>query len=306
MSRLDPARELQEFLDAIEASREREPGGDRPQPERHGTQDRTVPAAREDQLSPDPPSPEVPFDDSRRVLYDRGRGYRLRTSEIRTLSDLGTFRIVGPEDLAQHIYQGHGHEMREDLRNLSRQGLIRAGTFEGPEASPRHLWALTERGHRLLLANRVVPKDQSLYYGFVKPREANHDADLYKLYHQEAAGIVKKGGRNLRVVLDFELQRKINRDVATFGREARPEIAERHGLQMVRGKIPIPDVRIEYEKPDGDMVRVDLELVTEHYHGRSLADKVNAGFSLYTPRGEADRLRRVLDQKELTAEILSL
>ena len=65
-------------------------------------------------------------------------------------------------------------------------------------------------------------------------------------------------------------------------------------------------MRIEYEKPDGEMTRVDLELVTEHYRGRSVADKILAGFALYTPRGEGDRLRRVLDQRELTAEILSL
>jgi hypothetical protein len=54
------------------------------------------------------------------------------------------------------------------------------------------------------------------------------------------------------------------------------------------------------------VARVDLELVTEHYRGRCLADKVRAGFSLYAQLGEGDRLRRVLDQRELTAEILSL
>jgi hypothetical protein len=54
------------------------------------------------------------------------------------------------------------------------------------------------------------------------------------------------------------------------------------------------------------LARVDLELVTEHYHRSSMVDKAAAGFSLYTRRGEADRLRRVLDQLELTAEILSL
>lgn len=102
------------------------------------------------------------------------------------------------------------------------------------------------------------------------------------------------------------MKRKINHDFAKFGTDARKEIAARHGLQVVRGKIPVPDMRIEYERPDGEMERVDLELVTEHYRGRSVADKVRAGFSLYTPRGEGDRLRRVLDQRELTAEILSL
>jgi hypothetical protein len=37
------------------------------------------------------------------------------------------------------------------------------------------------------------------------------------------------------------------------------------------------------------MARDNLELVTEHYRGRHVADKVHAGFCLYTPRGEADR-----------------
>ena len=68
----------------------------------------------------------------------------------------------------------------------------------------------------------------------------------------------------------------------------------------------MPDLRIEYETLDGEIARVNLELVTEHYRGRHVAEKVHAGFSLYTPRGEADRLRRVLDQRELTADILSL
>lgn len=306
MSRLDPSRELQEFHDWLEASREHQLDGDPPLPNPDRSQGRTVQAARQDRPSLDRPQPDVRFEDSRGAFYDRGRGYRLRASEIRTLTDLGKFRVVGAEDLAAHFYPGRDDEMREELRNLLRQGLIRAGTFEGPEGSPRQLLTLTKRGHRLLRANRVVPKDQVTYYGFVKPREANHDADLYKLYQKEAARIVKTGGKNLRVVLDFELKRKINRDLATFGKEARPEIAKRHGLQVVRGKIPVPDVCIEYEKPDGDMARINLELVTEHYRGRSVADKVSAGFSLYTPRGEADRLRRVLDQRELTAEILSL
>jgi cation transport regulator ChaC len=54
------------------------------------------------------------------------------------------------------------------------------------------------------------------------------------------------------------------------------------------------------------MARVDLELTTQHYRPRQLTEKARAGFSFYVPRGEADRLRRVLDQRELTAEILSL
>ncbi|HKW35199.1 MAG TPA: hypothetical protein VJN92_19465 [Candidatus Acidoferrum sp.] len=44
----------------------------------------------------------------------------------------------------------------------------------------------------------------------------------------------------------------------------------------------------------------------DFYRGRYIAEKVRAGFSWYTPRRQADRLRRVLDQRELTAEILCL
>jgi hypothetical protein len=305
MSRLDPLRERQDYLDAIEAERDRQVDRDAPQREPDGSarSREVLPEGRSPSL---PARPEVRFDESRGTLYDRDRGYRLRDSEIRTLVDLGKFRVVAAEDLADHAYGGQREEMENDLRNLLRQGLVRRGTFEGPENTPRELLTLTKRGQRLVRANVLAPREQAIYSGFVKPREANHDADLYKLYNKEVARIFKEGGRNPRVVLDFELKQKVNRDIAKLGREARPEIAARHGLRVVRGRIPIPDVRIEYEKPSGEMARVDLELVTEHYRGRSLADKVKAGFSLYTPRGEGDRLRRVLDGQELTAEILSL
>jgi hypothetical protein len=126
------------------------------------------------------------------------------------------------------------------------------------------------------------------------------------MYQKEAARIETAGGKGLRVELDFELKKKLNRDFATFGTEARQQIAARHGLRVVNGKIPVPDLRIEYETRDGDMARVDLELATEHYRPRQLAEKVRAGFSLYSSPGDADRLRHVLDQRELTAEILSL
>jgi hypothetical protein len=305
MSRLDPLRQRQDYLDVIYAERERSLDGQPPRPER----DHAAPSRGplEDYWSTSRlPRPEVRFDDSRGTVYDRDRAYRLRDTEIRTLVDLGKLHIVAAEDLADHVYSGRRDQMQADLRNLLRQGLVRQGTFEGPENIPRELLTLTKRAQRLVRANTLVSRDQAIYSGFVKPREANHDADLYKLYNKEVARILNEGGRKPRIVLDFELKRKINRDIAKFGRDAKPEIARNHGLRVVRGRIPVPDVRIEYEKPNGEMARVDLELVTEHYRGRTLVDKVKAGFSLYTPRGEGDRLRRVLDGQELTAEILSL
>jgi hypothetical protein len=260
--------------------------------------------AREDIRNVHAPDPR--FYDSPTVWRGRERDYRLRRYEEHALAEIGRFRVVATDDLATFLYDGHREELERDLWSLKRQGLIQNKTFERTGGASRELLTLTKTGYRLLRAHHALPENQTAYYGFVKPKEANHDADIYRVYQKEGRRISRDGGRKFRVILDFELKRKLNRDFATFGKESQQEIAARHGLRVVNGKIPVPDLRIEYETPEGDMARVDLELATEHYRPRQLAEKVRAGFSLYAPRSEADRLRRVLDQRELTAEILSL
>jgi len=306
MSRLDPSRELQDFLDVLEARAELARESESKLPNRPRTPSPSgearaaeKPVAERDISSHS--SHSMPD-----ALYEHYRGYQVSASEVQTMVELGKFRAIAELDLGKYLYAGEREALAKDVQNLVRQRLARRGRFEGPEGSPRELLTLTNRGQRLLRVNRLVSQDQVIYSGFAKPREANHDADLYKLYQKEAGRIEQKGGRVRRVVLDFEIKRKVNRDLAKLGPDARPEIAARHGLQLVRNKIPIPDMQLEYETPDGDMGRVNLELVTEHYRGRNVAEKARAGFSLYTPRGEGDKLRRVLDQQELTAEILSL
>ena len=305
MSRLDPLRELQEFIEAIEAQRELSSPAELGQPA-HDVHPARVVGTQQASPAPELPRSDVSLEESHGLSYDHDHGGRLRDSEIRTLADVGKFRVVAAADLTYLAYNGRSEEAQQDLQNLLRQGLIRKGTFAGPEQSPRELLTLTKRGYDLVSTCRMVPRNQTIYHGFGRSRDANHDADLYKLYRKGLLHVAKEGGRNPRVILDFEMIRKINRDIAKLGRNARPEIARHHGLRMVRNRIPVPDMRIEYEQPDGQTARIDLELVTEHYRGRSLADKVKAGFSLYTPRGEADRLRRILDGHELTAEIFSL
>jgi hypothetical protein len=241
----------------------------------------------------------------------RGRTYAVRTSEIESLTEIGKFRAVASEDLEEFQYHGEKDRMRPDVANLIRQGLIAEKNIPQSDTAPRRLLTLTKKGHQFLRSTGTVPGNQATYYGFTKPREAHHDADLYRLYHKAVEDIERQGGKNPRVVLDFELKKRVFHDLAKFGpekhsAESKREIAEKHGLQLVRGKIPLPDLRIEYEGRDGDMARVDLELATEHYRGSNLAEKVRAGFSLYARAQDAPGLRRVLDQKELTAEILSL
>jgi DNA-binding PadR family transcriptional regulator len=241
----------------------------------------------------------------------RNRTYTLRSSEIQTMTDIGKFRAVDAKDLREFAYGADSKHLEADLTNLRRQGLIFERDIPHQETAPRQLVALTEQGHRLLVATKSAPKDQALYHGFTKPREAHHDADLYRLYQRGLEKIARVGGTNIRVILDSELKKHLYRDLARVERkgnsgDARTEVAERHGLRVVRGKIPVPDLRIEYETPDQEQTRVDLELATEHYRFRNIAQKVRAGFSIYARAQDASNLRRVLDQHELTAEILSL
>jgi hypothetical protein len=246
----------------------------------------------------------------RKAYEFRGRTYTVRSSEIGTLAELGKFRAVATEDLEEFRYHGEKDRMRPDVANLTQQGLVREKSIPHSDTAPRRLLTLTKKGHQFLRSTGTVPRNQATHYGFTKPREAHHDADLYRLYHKAAEKIEQEGGKNPRVVLDFELKKCVFHDLARLGpkhsAESKRAIAEKHGLQVVRGKIPLPDLRIEYEDREGNMARVDLELATEHYRGSNLAEKVRAGFSLYARAQDAPGLRRVLDQKELTAEILSL
>ena len=303
-----------EFLDPRATSAEaiRDPRqSDRPEPSRE--QGQGSEPQEDGRLTPSRvPGPTQPRSaEPREAFQVRGKTYRLRSSEIRTLTELGKFRAVASKDLQKFAYGGDKDRAKADVQNLIRQGLVSTRKIPHRETSPRRLLTLTKRGHRLLLATRRVPNNQAIHHGFAKPREAHHDADLYRMYLTAARKIERQGGRNLRVILDYELKRRVYHDIAKLGSDresptSKKEIAEKHGLQLVRGKIPLPDLRIEYEARDGEMARVDLELATEHYRGRNLAEKVRAGFSIYAHAQDAAGLRRVLDQRELTAEILSL
>jgi len=251
-------------------------------------------------------SPEL-----RKVYEIRGRTYRLRTSELAAMVEVGKFRAISEEDLIEFAYGSGKDRMRPDVENLIRQGLVLMKSIPHEEKGSRQLLTLTKAGHRFLTDNRFAGKEQALYFGFAKPREAHHDADLYRLYQKAAGKVERAGGRNLRVVLGYELKKSLYHDLAKLGpdrasAESKRTIAERHGLQVVRGKIPLPDVRIEYDTPDGERARVDIELATGHYRLRNLVEKVRAGFSIYAHASDVSNLRRILDQRELTAEILSL
>jgi hypothetical protein len=278
---------------------------------------RAQPSRERETPSESPLNPHVdrylrPEDEDRRRAYSIGRRtYLLRESEVQTMSDLGTFRVVAADHLRQFAYAGDGARMERELRHLQKQGLIIERTLPTSSRNSLRVVGLTKAGKKLLRATDRFPENQALYHGIVKPREAKHDAELYRLFYAEAARIESAGGRPLRVILDYEFKRQVNREREHLGeRRNDPHeiatIAARHGLAVVNGKIPLPDLRIEYQTADLELRRIDLELATRHYRPRGVAEKAKAGFALYSPREDAPRLRRILDEQELTARIFAL
>lgn len=249
--------------------------------------------------------------DSPRAYYVRERAYLLRESEMHALKEIGKFRVISVADLAKYAYGGKAKEMDKDVRRLAQQSLLTDRTMEISQKKTLRVVTLTKAGHRLLKNTSQLPDGQPIYHGLRKPREVKHDTDLYRLYQKEAERIERSGGRPVRVLLDYELKRTLNRDLALLGPEkddanAKQRVAERHGLQVINGKIPVPDLRVEYETSELELCHVDLELATRDYRPRAMAEKAAAGFSLYGRSEEVARLRRVLDEREITAQILTL
>lgn len=251
-------------------------------------------------------------DPSRSVYRHREHAYSLRNSEIHTIIEAGKFRVVDTEDLLKFAYAGNRQWMESDIRNLTRQGMAEQRNTSVLKKQSRQVLTLTRQGHRFIRHQNFVPKEQALYYGFVKPKEGNHDADLYRLYHKVAEDIERKGGRVLRVTLDYELKEKLYRKLGEAQARNEPRLdlqkqtlARQLELPVVEGKVILPDMRIEYETREGERARVDVELATSHYHGDHLAEKASAGFQIYARSRDGDGLRRIRDEREITTAILS-
>ena len=261
-----------------------------------------------------PTGRQPPEQDPRDEVRIRDETYRLRQSEIDALQTIGTFRVVDEADLERFAYGGDSVRKREDLRSLREQGLVEQRSFESERNQRISVLTLTEQGLATAEQFREEGSGQEFYRGFVKAKEIDHDAALYRMFQAEAAEIRAKGGSVRRVQLDFEIKRELNRDLSKAAEEgpeafaqAQRQIASQHGLRVVRGHVQVPDVRIEFESDQGVASRVSLELTTEHYKRAQIAAKAQAGFRLYSLGGDSSGGGSpVRDEREITAGILSI
>lgn len=245
--------------------------------------------------------------DGRTAYHERGRNYHLNSSQAAMLRDVGAFRTITAESLRKHLYQGDAERFKKDLTNLTDQRLV---TVQPDSQGKARYVSLTREGKGVTESHLRSNSNQSVYSGIVKKRELRHDAAIYDVYQKEAKKISKSGGTPKRVVLDFELKKNINRQLAKIQNlspaerdRQRKEIADAHELKIVNGKIQIPDVRVEYESREHEQCKVDLECVTGHYKARQIAAKTAAGFKLYN---QDYRGRSAERGEDLVGEVISL
>ena len=244
----------------------------------------------------------------------RGYLYQISPADFELMRDIGRFRTIDVLDLARYRYGGNYDEMRRDLASLRDQGLIQwRAVWLGGADKKLSVVVLTKQGKGVTEREPRRTLNQQIYSGFVKEREARHDAAIYRMYQAESARIEQGGGQIRRVILDYELKQRVYSPLAKakalpkadYARR-QAEVARANGLRVIQGKIPLPDLRIEYETSNGEIGRVDLELATEHYRPSQMQGKAAAGFKFYAADGSAAHLSRVLEEREITAAIFAL
>jgi hypothetical protein len=305
--------------------------------ERSGDQRRTRPQAdrrRAEQLRdvPRQRSRPVPSADSRRSARTGSNivGLELRPEEKQLLREAGRFRVVRTADLRETLYNGKGRPLENDLRYLRDKGLVETTHVNLRRDGQRRtierveVVTLTKDGRRLLLKQGDLPKDQWVYAGLVKPREAEHDSQIYRAYRKEAERIEDRGGSNLRVRLDFEIKAQVQKAIYAERKadpkrdmaEIKREVAERFELPFVDGRIQIPDARIDYDLPrdlDQDASQgsrtghEDIEVLTAAYRPGHLRAKAQAGFRAYASASDRATLTSKIEgDHHMMQEILEL
>jgi hypothetical protein len=249
-------------------------------------------------------------------------GMSLRSEELKLLADVGRFRVISTRDLAETVYDNRPSRLERDLAFLKQQGLVQVDAVQarrdGRRGRSEHIEVvtLTRAGKDVARQTSGLPEGQKLYAGLVKPREVEHDSQIYCAYWKEAERIESAGGRNLRVQLDFELKARIQKAIYAE-RKADPEqdmneikqqVARQFDLPFVNDGIQIPDARIEYDLDQGSQSgHADIEVLTAAYRPGHLRNKAQAGFRLYASSSDRATLTaKVEGEHHLLDNILEL
>jgi hypothetical protein len=239
---------------------------------------------------------DLPRGLEREIVRDRDREYTLRASESRTLATVGVFRVVSSRDLRDH-HDRPVDPRSGDLRHLREQGLIETVRVPGYR---EHAVALTKDGRSLLEHHRDRDREhpQTFYAGVRRDRELEHDVQVYRAYEREAEALLERGvsiGSSSTMSSSASTRRGCTHAIATVTTTTatpiappRKSVSGRSSTTYFDDEVHFPDVRIEYQEPDGRWDHRDVEVTTEHYRSAHGASVARSGFSCY--RGSSLRI----------------
>jgi hypothetical protein len=246
----------------------------------------------------------------------------LREQEVKALGEIGRFRVLATGDLAESVYGGRASQLARDLRFLEQHGLVKVESVnarrDGRAGKTKSLEVvtLTKAGRDVVRQTGNLAHDQMLYARLVKPREVEHDTQIYRAYQKEARRIEDNGGTNLRVRLDFELKAQIQKaiyaerkaDPERAMNEIKQQVAQQFDLPFVNNGIQIPDARIQYDLDQGSRTgHQDIEVLTAAYRPGHLRGKAQAGFRLYASGADRATLTaKIENDHHLLDNILEL
>ena len=322
------------ILRRLESLRDRTADHRLPHPPAHRERAERPQKIQKDRRRPIEPAERAIAADPRRIERNRippqTIGVQLRSEEKKLLLEAGRFRVVRFEDLNRTIYGGKSRLLENDLKYLREKGLVQTRHVNLRRDQKRRtierveVVTLTRPGRDLLLRQGELHADQKVYAELVKPREVEHDSQIYRAFLKEAQSVEKNGGSNLRVYLDFELKSQVQKAIYA-ARKAAPErdllevkrqVAQQFQLPLVNDIIQIPDARIQYDldrKGDQDPAQgsrsghADIEVLTAAYHPGHLRNKAQAGFRNYASASDRASLSaKIEDDHSLMCDILEL
>ena len=217
----------------------------------------------------------------------------------RALADVGMYRNVSYRDLTESQFDGHPYAARRAVDRMIRDGHLLEHQAKGPRGGTYKVLTLTEAGvrrARQCAAEQGFDKQQQVWTGLVKKSELSHDTAVYRAAQIESRRLLDQGARIRRVRIDAELKKHVARATETArakeGKQAadaaRIKTAQEFELPIRDGKIVYPDAQIEYLDAEGRSGRVNVEVASEHYSGKTIAAKAQAGFQMHGNGGRAN------------------
>lgn len=234
--------------------------------------------------------------DRKRDPHERRVPFEVRKRQA--LEDLAIYRAVSFRDLSDARFGGNDFAARRGISQLERAGLVVRGKGWGPRGRPFLILAATASGVRS--AARRGPIDQRRWHGLVKPAEAHHDTAVYRAARAKIAELEEQGFTVRRIRIDAELKSELakaaERARAEGGQEAaravQHRVAKELGLPVTDGKVHVPDVQIEFDRPEAEPGRANVEVVTASYKDRVIKAKAAMGFHLSASGSAASRKMR--------------